>query len=198
MTLDGYIPFAEIVNELKGYCLQQRTGIMYITTRKKRSAQLMLEKGEIVYIYFANKRGRDGLRLMSEIQAGKYRFQDGNVTNRRIDLPSNDEILRYLYAAAGISFSQDDLPPASPPAASMNNTPAPAQPQGLLSLTVDQKRVLEDGLAVYIGPMAAIICEDHLETVSDIRTAVESLATEIPTQEQAMQFRQEMMRKLVG
>lgn len=188
MSEETYIPFADIVVELKRLCDTGKTGVLFIATRKNKSAQIMLSNGAIVFIYFFNKRGKDALSLMLEIQAGRFKFQEGAITARPMDLPPTSEIIQYLMNGTGISdTSSVQATQTVPP--QQQNSDGPA-----LSSLVRQQ--LEDALAKYIGPMAAIICEDHLGSARDVLTAIESLASEIPGEELANQFRTEAKQKL--
>ncbi|MGB3210869.1 MAG: DUF4388 domain-containing protein [Desulforhopalus sp.] len=176
MTQD-YVPFPEIVTELRKLCAKKVTGTLFVTTKANRSAQLMLDNGEIVFIYFFNTRGEEALELMSTIRAGRYRFQDGAVT-RRSPLPPTDAILQSL---AG---EQTTVPEVR------GNVSAGS------GLSQEQKDVLESCLAGYIGPMAGIICEDHLGIAADLHAAVDALVAEIPSSDQAEKFRAMVYAKL--
>ncbi len=176
MTQD-YIPFTEIVSELKKLCAQRVTGTMFIATKANRSAQLTLDNGEIVFIYFFNKRGEEALELMSTIRAGRYRFQEGAVS-RRSPLPSTNVILQSLLGEQKIT-----------------NQVGENRPSGS-GLSQEQKTVLETCLAGFIGPMAGIICEDHLGAATDLHAAVDALVAEIPSSEQAEKFKLMVLEKL--
>jgi hypothetical protein len=173
-----YIPFPEIVAELRKLCIQAVTGTLFVATKANRSAQLMLDKGEIVFIYFFNKRGKEALELMSTIRAGRFRFQEGAVS-RRTPLPPTDAILQALIDGHKIS-DQDIEKPISTG----------------LGLSQEQKTVLESCLAEFIGPMAAIICEDHLDVAANLQAAVDALAAEIPSSDQAKKFKAIVLGKL--
>lgn len=192
MTNEQFIPFAEIVAELKSVCAEKKTGVMYITSEENQSAQLMLDDGEIVFIYFFNKRGRDALRPLAEIDAGRFRFQEGGGSSLRTELPRTEDILRYLSAASGLD------PVSGADSESVNGGKIAGDKKNGVMLTQEQKRVLEDRLAGYIGPMAAIVCEDHFDSAGGIESVINLLAAEIPAESQAESFRSEMMSKLVG
>ncbi len=180
MTQD-YIPFQEIVTELRKLCSAMVTGTMFIATMANRSAQVMLDKGEIVFVYFFNKRGEEALEMMSSINAGRYRFQEGAVS-RRSPLPSTDSILKFLGSGQKTA----------------NKTVAVhvEQPETGTGLSQKQKEVVESCLAVCIGPMAAILCEDHLVDAVDLNTVIDALAAEIPSADQASKFRALVKEKL--
>ncbi|EKD39991.1 MAG: hypothetical protein ACD_75C00213G0001, partial [uncultured bacterium] len=71
--------------------------------------------------------------------------------------------------------------------------PAAAQADGL---SREQKDALESSLAECIGPMAAIICEDHLNSGEKLEAIVDALAAEIPSPGQARKFRELVAAKL--
>jgi hypothetical protein len=156
---------------------------MFIATMANSSAQIMLDEGEIVFLYFFNKRGEEALELMSTILAGRYRFQEGAVT-RRTPLPATDAILKSLLSGQKVAAGQKIL-----------NKLGERQPAGP-GLSQEQKNVLESCLAGFIGPMAGILCEDHLGHATNLKAAVEALVAEIPSAEQADQFRAMVMEKL--
>lgn len=172
-----YIPFQAIIDKLEEFCTQQASGILFIATKGNRSAQIVLENGKIVFVYFYNKQGTEALKLMLTIEAGKYKFQKNATSPRRSPLPSTDKILRFL------NRETDNTVPPEPP------EPTEVTEQVQSSLNDNQKRILETVLAEYIGPMAAIICEDHLDSAPDITAAIDALVSEIPSPDQAQKFR---------
>lgn len=193
MSKETYISLTELVDELRQICSEQKSGVMYITSSANRSAQIMIDKGKIVFIYYFNKRGRDALALMPQIERGKYRFQEGTAPALKADLPETDEILHLLSTSGDVA--SDDTEPIQ---LERSEAEVSIEEDINSSLTEKQKRILEEGLAVFIGPMAMIICEDHLRKTVDVKTAVELLAGEIPTESQAESFREEMQRKILS
>lgn len=191
MSQDTYIPFAKIVADLKLICAERKTGTLYITSDSNRSAQIMIDQGRIVYFYYYNKRGSDALRLIAEIETGRYRFQEGTAPAIRAELPETEEILNSLSAAIGADDPHGGV--AAQKAAAVEKS----GPRAIITLTAGQKRILEDGLAAHIGPMASIICEEHLDSTSDVKVAIELLAGEIMAEDQARSFRERMRRVLV-
>lgn len=177
MTQD-YIPFPEIVSAIKKLCAEKVTGTLFVATKANRSAQLILDKGEIVFVYFFNKRGVEAVELMSTIRAGRYRFQEGTVA-RRMDLPPTTAIINSLSSGQKV------------PTVEVSEKISTES-----GLSQEQKNALEACLAGYIGPMAGIICEDHLGVVADLQEAVDALAAEIPSPEQAQKFRAMVLEKL--
>ncbi len=187
MNQANYTPFSDIVLEIKKLCDAGKTGALYVATKKNKSAQIMLDRGNIVFVYFFTKRGKDALSLMMEIEAGRFRFQEGRITVKPMNLPPTSEILDYLMSGAKPSEVINIAPTQSTAAAQI-------QPDKQLSSAEREK--LEFMLSKYIGPMAAIICEDTLDTVPDLQTAVEALASEIPDGAKAEKFRDDARAQL--
>lgn len=194
MSEETYIPFKELVNKLEQLCDSGKTGVFFVATKANRSAQLMMEDGKIVFIYFFNKRGRAGLKLMTQIKAGRFRFQDGPINAQPMDLPPTSEIIDFLRSAA--SGQEPEAPSGAAEAPPLKKADEPATSSTGAGLTPDQKDKLEDLLAVYIGPMAAIICEDHLDAAPDVNAAIEALASEVPSADQAASFKNEAQKQL--
>jgi len=188
MNQDTYIPFADIVLELEKLCDAGKTGVLSVVTPKNKSAQIMLSKGTIVFVYFFNKRGKDALSLMMEMEAGRFRFQEGAITAKPMNLPPTQEIVQYLLSGAKPS-EVINVRPAPPPE-------VVAGPAASAALTLEQRDKLEYALSKYIGPMATIICEDSLDGVADLSAAIEALATEIPDSGKADQFRSDARQQL--
>jgi hypothetical protein len=177
-----YTPFSEIIIELKKLCDTKTTGTLFIATKKNRAAQVMIENGEIVFIYFAGKRGQKALSLMSEIQAGTFRFQAGKVISKRLPLPDTNAILQIFAGVVGQENLETKLAQSVPAAAnSLNDT---------------QKTILKECLAEYIGPMASIVCEDYFHSALDFMTIVDILATKISSVEQRDEFKERVMARI--
>lgn len=189
MNQEEFTPFPEIVSELERLCREKRTGVLFLATKANRSAQIMLDEGEIVFLYFFNKRGKEALQLMAEIHAGRFRFQEGSITAQRMELPPTADILQVL-AGQKIEVRQRQQIGAGGTSFGTGTS------GGIVVLTGAQRSLLEDSLASFIGPMASIICEEHLDSVSDVMAAIAALAAEIPSAKQAAQFRAEVLEKL--
>ena len=178
----AYTPYSRLLGELQQWCGERRSGIVYVTTDTNHSAQINIDRGEIVFLVFKGKLGASALPLLQTIDSCRFRFAEGSVpASFRSRLPETSKILDYL---AG-SGPKVDL-------GNFQNKPA-AQPEGI---TDQAKTILEHALAEYIGPMVAIVCPEHFERVRDLRSAVEALAAEISRPEHALRFKEDVSRKL--
>ena len=178
-----YISFPAIIDELKSLCMKRVTGTLFVATKANRSVQIMIDEGEIVYIYFYNKRGQEAVELMTTIVAGKCRFQTTTAARRRDPSLHTQTIIQFLQNGKnGVANQSQDAPPKVPSKS--------------FALTPQQKDILEQHLKKFIGPMAAVICEDHLDSASDMITAIDLLASEIPSAEQAEKFKGTVPKEL--
>ena len=172
---DNTVPFTEILSDLRRLSETGATGAMFIATSDNRSAQLALDKGRIVYLYHAGRVGLRALEDMARIQAGRYRFQPGNSSLPRLDLPDTASILAALAGGPMLGASAGSK----------------ADP-----LTPTQKSVLESCLAEFVGPIAGILCDDHLPSAVDLDSAIKALERELPSEVQVQQFRNMVRSKL--
>ena len=93
------------------------------------------------------------MMLLPEIESGRYKFQEGSIPSMRTPALVTEDILRYLSAAS--SGSEETTRAGD----DVSNITA-QQATTIESLSDEQKRILEESLAIYIGPMASFICED--------------------------------------
>lgn len=177
MTLAN-VSFKEILAELHALHNQKATGILYITTDTNKSAQIIMDGGEIVFAYYANKLGEEALELLANTDAGRFRFQEGTFSGRS-PLPPTLAILQFLGGG-------NDSPPQQGVTSAV---------QGL-SLSDDKRNVISKALATYVGPLAEIICQDHFETAKTLEEVIDLLASEIPSAQQAEEFKDTVVKQL--
>ena len=177
----AHIPLRSLVAELRQLCQERRTGFLFITTDKNRLAQINLDKGEIVFVSFQGKQGENVLPLMRQIHAGQAQFHEKAVSAFRGSLPPTEAILSYLGGTDDGAESVGSETSAKP-----SNGGLPQE----------TKVMLERVLTEFIGPMAAIVCAEHLETAQDLESAMEILASKIPNPEHASRFKDEVRAKL--
>nr|MDQ2693997.1 hypothetical protein [Pseudomonadota bacterium] len=142
---NAYKPLPLLVDELRRLHRQRRTGTLFIATEDNQLLRAGLQDGEIISLSFRNRRGADALNPARQIRAGRARFEPGMLMpcHGQQPLPPTPQLLDYL--------SGGDAPPAAAP---------PVSGGGLSEL---QRTVLEEELADAIGPMAAIVCAEHLQ-----------------------------------
>ncbi len=172
--------FAQFVKgELHKLCQEKRTGTLFIASVDNRLLQFGLDQGQIVFVSWQNKRGPEALLLLQEqnFKVSVTRFVEGQSPVNRLELPPTDQILQQLEGGVG-------------------RLPATGDPASRRTLSDKAKTVLEQELVEFIGPMAAIICEETWNSVGELEAALEVLSRELPDPGQVVRFRQNVLKRL--
>ncbi|HWM80174.1 MAG TPA: hypothetical protein VNS56_21525 [Methylomirabilota bacterium] len=186
------VPYRQIVTELAALCRARRTGTLFIATTDNQSARIGLREGEISSLAFRNQRGLEALINLRKIAAGRINFTDA-VMDRgpRGDLPMTVDLLAML--------GTDDFPPIVP----TRPEPDPPPPASAADAQLTRAQaVIEAELTEYLGPMAVVICREHIARAAaaspphDVRQIVEALAREIGDRAKEERFRQQVLARL--
>jgi hypothetical protein len=186
------VPYRQIVTELAALCRAQRTGTLFIATTDNQSARIGLREGEISSLAFRNQRGLEAIIQLRKIVAGRINFTDA-VMDRgpRGDLPMTVDLLAML--------GTDDFPPIVP----TRPEPDPPPPASAADAQLTRAQaVIEAELTEYLGPMAVVICREHIARAAaagpphDVRQIVEALAREIGDRAKEERFRQQVLARL--
>jgi hypothetical protein len=156
--------------------------MVFIATDDNQMARLNLNAGEIKFISFHNKRGADALSLLSNIQAGRLRFEEGltaEIATR--DMPSTVDILEFLRNPVG----------------TLSASAASSTPKHMgMALSASDRVMIEEVLTEFIGPMACIVCEEGLNAAPDLESGLRKLAAEIQEPSQVQDFLTQVRARL--
>ena len=182
---------ANLVSEMQRISNNQVTGILFLVSGDNRSAQISFLDGKMVYALCQGKKGGNALDLVANMSELRFRFQEGAIPPLRIDMPSlsafSSQLLKKNTVARGdktIVKTKNDHAPLS----------GSQQSKGQ-SLDENQKKIIQEVLADCIGPMASILCEDHLDSKNTVEDVIEAIAAEIPA-DQATRFKDIVLRRL--
>jgi hypothetical protein len=162
---------------------------MFIITAENHIAQFILRGGEIVGLSHRLLRGLDALPSMRSFAAGRYRFIEEPVDRIDPGLPPTLDLLALL-------ISECSGPAESP----QSTLPTPNLRQALASV----RSVIEPELTEFLGPMAELICQEHLAHVTALDSPehfarlVEAIAKEIGDSTKEAQFKQRVLSSLRG
>lgn len=180
MTQAEWTSFARIVEHIKQLCGQLKTGTLFLVSDENLMVQVHLDRGEIVSLMHRNRRGLHALAALTQIRNAKLRFDDGYVASSENHDLTTEAILDHLGTAALKSES---------PSMAKVVTPSSA-------FSVEVRDTLQKILMRYVGPMAEIVCADHFERATDLRTLARSLADEISDRAEAEKFKAEVGKAL--
>jgi len=184
----GLLPHDRLIDELHSLCVAGRSGTMFIITGENHAAQFVLRGGEVVWVTYRLSRGLDALPSMRTFTAGRYRFQDETVDRTDPGLPPTPDLLVLLIPehtkAVGLPQTESATGTAKAPE----------------SLRV----LIERELAEFLGPMATLICAEHLAQAGDLDSPkslarlVEAIAKEIEDPTKEAHFKQQVLSSLKG
>lgn len=187
MTQQEMIPFRRIIEMVREFCTQRRTGTIFIVSDDNRMAQVHLESGSIVALLCRGRRGQEALAGMRTMRAARLRFDDNYLTADDAERFDTNAVLELLGGGA----------PARPRTVERVVAPvAEPAPAGPGEATPAQAAALERLLMQFIGPMAEIVVADHLANTGNLRALIAVLADEVPDKAQAAQFTREASRLL--
>ena len=194
------VPYRQIVAELSALCRARRTGTLFIATTDNQSARIGLREGEISSLVFRNQRGLEAIIHLRKIVAARINFTD-TVMDRgpRGDLPMTVDLLDMLDTNDPLALLPTHSEPG--PALAGDTGPTPPVPPADAQLT-RVHAVIEAELTEYLGPMAAVICREHIARAAaaspphDLRQIVEALAREIGDRAKEERFRQQVLARL--
>lgn len=181
MAQADLIPFRGIVDMVRAFCTERRTGTVFIVSDDNRMAQVHLDGGHIVALLFRGRHGQEALAGMRTMQAARLRFDDSYLAVDQGEQIDTNAVLDLLGGGA--------REPAIARAA-----PAPAPPRGPGVVSTAQAAQLEKLLIQYIGPIGEIVFAEHAARAGNAKALIAVLAGEIPDQAQAAQFIREAGR----
>ena len=185
MAKEDMLPYQALIETVRDYCTQRRTGTVFIVSSDNRMAQVHLESGAIVALLCRGRRGLDAIAGIRDMIAGRLRFDDNFVSASETERFDTDQTLALL----GCGVATGNVAAATPRVAAARPAPAPAPaPASGGTITPAHAARLESILTQYIGPMAEIVCADHVAEAGDLRMLVIALSGEVPDKGQATQF----------
>jgi hypothetical protein len=185
---EGLLPHDRLIDELHSLCVAGRSGTMFIITGENHAAQFVLRGGTIVCLTYRLSRGLDALPSMRTFTAGRFRFQDETIDRTDPGLPPTPDLLAMLSPEHPGAVA----PPQTKPTLGI------ARPPDSLRLLIERE------LAEFLGPMASLICEEHLtravnlDSPESLARLVEAIASEIGDPTKGALFVRQVLSRLQG
>ncbi|MCC9002192.1 MAG: hypothetical protein ABTR54_10635 [Candidatus Competibacter sp.] len=178
--LSQFVQF--VSDELQALRVEKRTGTLFVISSDSHLAQFGLKSGEIVALVFQNKHGLEALEILEsfrhqQVRANTFRFTNGHLPPSKLPLPPTDHILDLLLGKSPRSQSAGD-----PKSARM---------------TDQTKAIVEQELVEFIGPIAAIVCDEVWNSLGSLDAILDALSQELSDSNQAALFRQNVLKRLV-
>lgn len=181
----AYNTHAELMQALKSLARQACSGTLFIATPDNQFARIVLREGQVVSLGFRTKHGVDALPLIRGIRAGRFKFSAGQVAvDDGTALPATGgDVLRLLLGDQAQAGQARAIP---------------------ADRLVQMPRIAERVLAEFLGPIAGVVCEEHLGKLGAPRESaaamdfIEALAREVRDPAQARSFREQIWSALTA
>ena len=179
---DGLLSYADLIAEVRRLCAQGLSGCVFITTSENHGVRFELWRGKIIGLFFRQLTGAKAIDAIRRITAGRLKYSEEVINHPPQDgLPPTPELLGALGA------------PGLEPAPADDGSPAVARQELARSVPV-----IEAELAEFLGPMAQLVCKEHVALARDVADLVESLARELRDNAKAVSFKERVQKRLMA
>ncbi len=184
--------YKEIVWKLRHICDGGETGTLSLATRENHYASISIKDGQIIGVAYRQSKGAAALENIRKVRAGRFTFAPGVLRHSEVDdsLPPSKALFEFL----GIG----EIKPAT---AVRTTEPAPkTEPSENTNGAARQAIELE--ATEYLGPMAAIICEEHFARVGNLnnkenlQSVLEGIAGELGDDAKGEDFKKGVITRL--
>ncbi|HEW98527.1 MAG TPA: DUF4388 domain-containing protein [Beggiatoa sp.] len=187
------LPYSDLMAKIHHLSSKGQTGTLFITSDEGHLVRIVLNDGRITYLVFDTQhRGYDAIPLINTIKFGRLQFAEGVFeTAQEVPLPSTNEIFKLFQET-----EQGNLDIAATVVSDISPNLIKAAEQ------------IKKALANYIGPFAAIVCDEYIDninnttgfrTIDDVMIMIEVVSLEIddPAAENAfkVQSKKELIQK---
>ena len=103
--MKSYLPFANLLDELKKYLTEKQTGTFFIASSDNTSARLGIEQGDIVFCCCRHFHGNEAVEALLEIKSGRFSFSKSLFPFKDKSKVKNQVALNIL----DICFTSDEV-----------------------------------------------------------------------------------------
>ena len=173
-------PLIEILRDLKALALQKASGFFFVVTEDNHSCTIRLRSGQIEDVVFSRHRSDEAVQLLAKVPAGRARFQADPAAAGAARVSLGEASLSWLMGGFEKSAATAAATPAAPRVGAVN-----VNVQGL---SEEQRATIERIALNYLGPIAALLCDEALSVPGSIERALVQIASNLPARDQEDQF----------
>ncbi|MGN6236560.1 hypothetical protein [Dyella sp.] len=173
-------PLIEILRDLKALALQKSSGFFFVVTEDNHSCTIRLRSGQIEDVVFSRHRSDEAVQLLAKVPAGRARFQADPAAAGAARVSLGEASLSWLMGGFEKSAATAAATPAAPRLGAVN-----VNVQGL---SEEQRATIERIALNYLGPIAALLCDEALGVPGSIDRALVQIASNLPARDQEDQF----------
>ncbi len=190
---------ADAIAHIEQLCRTRRSGTLFLASSKNMMGQMILMDGDVINIRYLRERGLDALKRIFETDYFKelsFLEKERAAIRSQVDssLPSRSELFGVLRRLTNTHASP-------PPAREIPSRVAQSQQRSSAreANTAQLIEIVSAELAIYIGPMAPIICRQQLKGVAnsaDILKSLDKIASVIDDSTKANAFKHNVRAKI--
>lgn len=181
-SADGVLSYQGLIREVRRLCSRRMSGCIFITTSENHAVRFELHDGTITAVSFRQQLGLDAIPAIKRITGGQLRYSEDRLPHPpQNGLPATPELLAMLN---GSPAEPDDEPPVA--SAPVRESLARSRP------------IIESELAEFLGPMAQVVCGDHIALATGMNELIESLAKELADAGKAARFKERVRARLAA
>jgi hypothetical protein len=188
-------PLIEVLREFNVLVQQGATGFVFLVTEELHSGIIRLHGGQVKDVTFRMLRNDEAVQGLSMVATAKLRFQPNDIPSYGNKIPLSPTSLNWLLGGfeqelAGRVETVAPVAAKPAPTAVVAAAAAPGRVDKRVRQTIEQVALN------YLGPIAAMLCEEAFETRSDPRQVVGHLATFLNSPQESRQFIDEAHKAL--
>jgi len=184
--------YKEIVGKLRHICDGGETGTLSLATRENHYASISIKDGQIIGVAYRQSKGAAALENIRKVRAGRFTFAPGVLRHNEADasLPSSEALFEFL----GIGEIK--------PATAVRTTEPASKTEPSDNTNGAARQAIELEATEYLGPMAAIICEEHFARVGNLndkenlQSVLEGIAGELGDDAKGEDFKKGVITRL--
>lgn len=180
--------YAKVVDMIRVLVARMQTATLYIRTDHNRMVLVAMKDGEIITLSSGPRHGAKAISILREMRSAAVRIDNNAIAYHTENMPPTTVLLSMLETGT-----------QQAPAVS-GKRPSASGSSGMEKERV--KIILSQLLTEYLGPIAPMCCEQVLDAmgnsldVDQQRAAVQQLATEAGSPEEARAFTERARQQL--
>lgn len=182
---------SEAINQIETLYKTKKSGTLFLMTEKNIMVQIMLTEGNIVAVHYLTQRGIDALELIFETATFvlcDFRARDKSAMDPNVDpqLPSMSNIFDAIKKAQKRVVNSD-------------GTQVKSHSNGSAINLTEVTEIIVKELTLHLGPIAAMLCEEHLEHAHDLHyvmSSLDNIAGEIENAAKETEFKRLVTEKI--
>jgi hypothetical protein len=183
-------PLSEVLRELGALVQKKVSGYFFIATESNHSSTILLRNGHVDEVTFSRYRSDEAVRQLALVSAARARFQPGTIGASASRKPLGEAALQWLLGG----FEKDAVMrqrPAVPAERSESTAPRVMD-------AAARREAVEHVALSYLGPIAALLCDEAFAGSNDMDKVLETLASNLSSPEEIERFMKEARSALDG